>query len=118
MGITEPMELFLKPKSVAVIGAPRRTGRGSFNVAENLLELGFKRGIYPVNPNVDSILGATIQSAYKCSICGRRTEKMLHCGTKARLIKGIRWIDNNVTNLIATFFGAVTALALCSLNIF
>jgi len=60
MGIAKPMELFLNPQSVAIIGASRRTGRGSFNVAENLLELGFKGQIYPVNPNMDSILGLKV----------------------------------------------------------
>ena len=55
MGIAESMELFVNPQSVAIIGASRRTGRGSFNVAENLLELGFKGQIYPVNPNMDSV---------------------------------------------------------------
>ena len=60
MGITKPMELFLNPRSVAIIGAPRRTGRGSFNVAENLLQLRFRGQIYPVNPNMDSVLGLKV----------------------------------------------------------
>jgi len=60
MSIAKPMELFLQPRSVAIIGASRRTGRGSFNIAENLLELGFKGQIYPVNPNMDSILGLKV----------------------------------------------------------
>ena len=60
MDIAELMELFLKPQSVAIIGVSRRTGRGSFNIAENLLELGFKGQIYPVNPNIDSILGLKV----------------------------------------------------------
>jgi len=65
MGITEPMELFLNPRSVAIIGASRRTGRGSFNVVENLLELGFEGQIYPVNPNMDSILGLKVYRTAK-----------------------------------------------------
>ena len=60
MGITKPIELFLNPRSVAIIGAPRRTGRGSLNVAEGLLQLRFKGQIYPVNPNMDSILGLKV----------------------------------------------------------
>lgn len=59
------MDLFLKPRSVAVIGASRRTGRGSFNVAETLLELGFGGQIYPVNPNADSILGLKVSPSVK-----------------------------------------------------
>lgn len=60
MSIIKPMELFLSPRSVAIIGAPRHTGRGSFNVATNLLELRFSGQIYPVNPNMDSISGLKV----------------------------------------------------------
>ena len=61
MGIvTKPMELFLTPRSVAIIGASRRTGRGSFNIAEKLLDPGFKGQIYPVNPYMDNILGLRV----------------------------------------------------------
>ena len=60
MDITESMDTFLKPESVAIVGATRRTGRGSFNVVENLLEIGFKGRIYPVNPNMESILGLKV----------------------------------------------------------
>jgi len=63
MGITKPMELFLTPRSVAIIGAPRHAGRGSFNVAANLLDLRFRGQIYPVNPNMDSILGLKVYSS-------------------------------------------------------
>ena len=65
MSITNPIEPFLKPRSVAIVGAPRGTGRGSFNVAENLLELGFEGQIYPVNPNMDSILGLRVYPLVK-----------------------------------------------------
>lgn len=65
MDTTKLMDFFLNPRSVAVIGAPRRTGRGSFNVIENLLGLGFKGQIYPVNPNTDSILGLKVYPSAK-----------------------------------------------------
>ncbi len=55
----------MKPRSVAIIGASRRSGRGSFNVVEKLLELGFKGQIYPVNPNTDSILGLKVYHKVK-----------------------------------------------------
>ncbi|MDY7018931.1 MAG: CoA-binding protein [Chloroflexota bacterium] len=60
MSITKPIELFLKPRAVAIIGVPRRTGRGSLNVAEGLLQLRFRGQIYPVNPNMDSLLGLEV----------------------------------------------------------
>jgi acetyltransferase len=65
MVVAKPLELFLKPDSVAVIGASRRTGRGSFNIVENLLELGYRGQIYPVNPIADTILGLKVYNSVK-----------------------------------------------------
>ncbi len=48
---------FLNPKSVALVGISRKTGRGAFNILENLIEFGYRGKIYPVNPNADEILG-------------------------------------------------------------
>lgn len=48
---------FLNPKSVALVGISRKTGRGSFNILENLIEFGYQGKIYPVNPKADEILG-------------------------------------------------------------
>ncbi len=48
---------FLDPASVALIGVPRATGRGAFNVLENLLGFGYKGKVFPINPKLDSILG-------------------------------------------------------------
>ena len=51
------MEIFMAPRSVAVIGATRRTGPGSFNVIENMMAYGYDGKIYPVNPLADRIVG-------------------------------------------------------------
>jgi acetyltransferase len=51
------LEVFMAPRSVAVIGASRKTGPGSFNVIENMLAFGFKGKIYPVNPLAREIAG-------------------------------------------------------------
>jgi acetyltransferase len=51
------MHLFFEPKSVALIGAPRRTGAGAFNNVECLLRYGYKGTIYPVNPKAEEICG-------------------------------------------------------------
>jgi len=67
---------------------------------------------------LDSVLGATIQARYKCPICGKITEKKNHCGELAALIKGWNGVDNDVVNLISTFFGAVIALILFSIKAF
>lgn len=67
---------------------------------------------------LDSVLGATIQARYMCPVCGKITEKKNHCGEVATLIKGWNGVDNDVVNLISTFFGAVIALILFSIKAF
>jgi acetyltransferase len=52
-----PLDVFMAPRSVAIIGASRKTGHGSFNLIENMLAFGFKGQIYPVNPLADEIMG-------------------------------------------------------------
>lgn len=42
---------------MALVGVPRRTGRGSFNILEILLQAGYPGPVYPVNPNAEEILG-------------------------------------------------------------
>jgi len=57
VNIIEQMRLFLEPRSVAIIGATRRTGLGAQNVFENMVKLRFRGKLYPVNPNAAEILG-------------------------------------------------------------
>lgn len=54
---TSYMDIFMDPRSVAIIGVSRNTGKGSFNVIENMMDFGFKGEIYPVNPLADEIMG-------------------------------------------------------------
>jgi acetyltransferase len=51
------MRLFFEPGSVALIGAPRKTGTGTFNNVECLLRCGYKGTVYPVNPKAEEIYG-------------------------------------------------------------
>lgn len=48
---------FFNPDNVAVIGASRTFGKAGNVIIVNLLHLGFKGKIYPVNPKADTILG-------------------------------------------------------------
>ncbi|MCL6610840.1 MAG: acetate--CoA ligase family protein [Peptococcaceae bacterium] len=50
-------DYFLRPKSVAVIGASTRTGPDSFNILEVMRAKGCRAEIYPVNPKTKEILG-------------------------------------------------------------
>ncbi|MCL7388023.1 MAG: DUF92 domain-containing protein [Thaumarchaeota archaeon] len=60
----------------------------------------------------DSLIGATAQAVYKCRICGKVTEKSVHCNAETQLLRGIKYIDNNMVNLLATIVGAIIAYML------
>jgi acetyl coenzyme A synthetase (ADP forming)-like protein len=51
------LDSFFKPSSVAVIGASREQGKLGYEILRNILEAGFKGGLYPINPKADEILG-------------------------------------------------------------
>ncbi len=65
MNTIEQMERFVEPRSIAIIGVPRRTGEDAFNILENLLNYGFSGRLYPVNPLIDRILGIKAYSSVK-----------------------------------------------------
>ena len=48
---------FLNPKSVAVIGATSNKFAVNYHLVENLVNLGYKGKIHPVNPNQPEVLG-------------------------------------------------------------
>jgi uncharacterized protein (TIGR00297 family) len=55
----------------------------------------------------DSLLGATVQARYRCSACGGLGERPRHsCGQPAILASGVRWMTNDMVNLMATAVGA------------
>lgn len=62
----------------------------------------------------DSILGATVQAIYYCPQCEKETERHpLHtCGTTTTLLRGWRWLDNDLVNFFCSAVGIITALGL------
>jgi len=59
----------------------------------------------------DSILGATVQGIYWCDACQKETERQVHrCGTETRLLRGWRWLGNDLVNFIASGVGALVAV--------
>ncbi len=61
---------------------------------------------------IDSLLGATIQVQYRCEICGKVTEKTMHCEDRPTgAFRGISWINNDIVN-IASIIGATILMAL------
>ena len=62
----------------------------------------------------DSFLGATVQAIYRCPACNKETEKHPNhtCGTKTELIRGWRWLNNDMVNLGCALMGAVVGIIL------
>jgi len=58
----------------------------------------------------DSILGATIQGGYNCSICNKSTERRDHCGKPSIITKGYKLITNDIVNLFAGFLSIFYSL--------
>lgn len=54
---SEELRCFFEPRSVAAIGASRDPRKYGHALLKNLLELGFKGKVFPVNPKADEILG-------------------------------------------------------------
>lgn len=51
------MDLFFKPKSVAVIGASGTPGKLGYVIVKNIADSDYTGDVYPVNPKSDEILG-------------------------------------------------------------
>jgi uncharacterized protein (TIGR00297 family) len=61
---------------------------------------------------VDSFLGATVQAQYRCDVCGKITERKIHCEHATELHRGVRWIGNDVVNAVCAMVGVVVAWVL------
>lgn len=48
---------FFHPESVVIIGAPRKSGPGTYNGIETMLRYGFSGRLYPINPKACEICG-------------------------------------------------------------
>ncbi len=58
MSIVEQMRLFMEPRSLAFIGASRKSSKDEdINPVECLITSGYPGKIYPVNPNSSEVLG-------------------------------------------------------------
>ena len=64
----------------------------------------------------DSALGSGVQVKYRCGVCGKLTEKPVHCGVPGAPESGVRWMTNDAVNLCNNLLGALAALALYALH--
>jgi len=60
IGSKPDIKLLFEPKSVAVIGVSQEPGKIGYKIMENMIEVGYKGKIYPVNPKGGSALGMDI----------------------------------------------------------
>ena len=50
---------------------------------------------------IDSIFGSLLQVKYKCGVCGIVTEDITHCNEKTLYFSGVKFINNNMVNIIS-----------------
>jgi uncharacterized protein (TIGR00297 family) len=55
---------------------------------------------------LDSLIGGSVQGMYRCRVCEKITEKKTHCGLATEHVAGLRWVNNDLVNLMATLFAA------------
>ena len=83
-------------------------GFNNFGFAELLIVTlcAFLGGIF------DSFLGSLFQIKYRCTECGKITEREEHCDTQTVRYSGFAFIDNDIVNLLSCTFSAVLATVL------
>ena len=64
----------------------------------------------------DSVLGSGVQVKYRCAVCGKLTEKPVHCGEPGTAERGARFMTNDAVNLCNNVLGAIAALGLYAIH--
>ena len=64
---------------------------------------------------LSSVLGAGVQGIYYDPKAKQFSEDKERDGRKLELSRGIRWVDNDVVNLISNIFSGLFAFGMCSL---
>jgi uncharacterized protein (TIGR00297 family) len=59
----------------------------------------------------DSVLGATLQGLYRCTVCGKLTERKFHCGERTLRERGFALVTNDAVNAACSVAGALAAWA-------
>lgn len=53
---------------------------------------------------LDSLLGSLLQAKYRCNVCSAVTEKETHCGEQCELVSGLKFVTNDLVNLVSAVF--------------
>lgn len=64
---------------------------------------------------VDSALGSLLQQKRICTVCGTLTERRTHCGAPTDHARGLRWLGNDLVNLLSTLFSVLFCILFSSL---
>ncbi|MHB2156311.1 DUF92 domain-containing protein [Calditrichota bacterium GD2] len=56
---------------------------------------------------LDSLIGATVQGQYQCAVCGKYTEKKMHCDRETSLISGSKIIGNDTVNVASNLMAII-----------
>jgi uncharacterized protein (TIGR00297 family) len=104
-GAVSPLGLLATAAGGLLIGGIVAGAEGSGLCAPGWWAIGLLTGV--LGSLADSVLGASVQAAYRCPVCSSQTEGVLHqCGSRTERISGFAWFDNDLVNLGATGFGA------------
>ncbi len=57
---------------------------------------------------IDSSIGASIQVQYQCNVCGKLTERKIHCDTQTGKVRGLEWFNNDWVNFVSGLTGVAT----------
>ena len=93
------MQPFFNPSSVAILGAPRKTGEGSNNIVEILLRFGYQGRIYPINPRAKEIAGLKAFSAVE-DLPANVDLAIISLGRNRVLDNFKRCLNHNIKNYI------------------
>ncbi len=72
-----------------------------------LLIVGVSAGV--IGATVDSVVGSTVQAQFRCVVCGKSTEKEVHCFVPGRHERGFAWMRNDAVNWVCAATGALAA---------
>lgn len=51
------LDNFFNPESIAIVGASRTPGKVGHDIVENIIQYGYERAVYPINPQASTICG-------------------------------------------------------------